>query len=112
MDRGGEPLQRIKWLFDRRNELVHPKPRRGEGDLTWDPTNHNPVDATKSIIAVADAAAKLNGEAPEVSVLSYVLAERKTLLKYGERAAGDLPDIHDPPSPLDLLSDARRRDWS
>jgi hypothetical protein len=22
LDRGGEPLQRVKWLFDRRNELV------------------------------------------------------------------------------------------
>jgi hypothetical protein len=37
LDRGGEPLQKVKWLFDRRNELVHPKLRRGDGDLTWDP---------------------------------------------------------------------------
>jgi hypothetical protein len=41
-----------------------------------------------------------------------VLAERQGLLEYGKRAAGELPDIHDPPSPVDLLSDARRRDWS
>jgi hypothetical protein len=110
LDRGEEPLQKIKWLFDRRNELVHARPR-DDIDLTWDPTNHNPLAAATSIVAVADAAAKLTGEVPKASVLSYVLAERKALLEYGEHAAGELPDIHDPPSP-GLLSDARRRDWS
>ncbi len=109
LDRGGEPLQRVKWLFDRRNELVHPKPRRGERDLTWDPANHNPIDAAESIVAVADAAAKLTGEVPDASILSYVLAERHALLGYGKRAAGEPPEIHDSHSPVDLLSDARRR---
>lgn len=110
LDRGREPLQRIRWLFDRRNELVHAAPRN-DRDLTWDPANHNPLDAATSIVAVADAAAKLTGEVPRASVLSYVLAERQALLEYGKRAADKLPEIHDPPSP-DLLSDARRRDWS
>jgi hypothetical protein len=111
LDRGREPLQKIKWLFDRRNELVHAAPR-DDRDLTWDPTNHNPLAAATSIVAVADAAAKLTGEVPDASILSYVLAERQALLEYGERAAGELPEIHDPPSPVDLLSDARRRDLS
>ena len=109
LDRGREPLQSIKWLFDRRNELVHAAPR-DDRDLTWDPANHNPFAAATSIVAVADIASTLTGEVPRASVLSYVLAERQALLEYGKRAADELPEIHDPPSP-DLLSDARRRDW-
>jgi hypothetical protein len=107
-DRGRDPLQRIKWLFDRRNELVHAKPREDK-DLTWGPENHNPVAAAESILAVAEGAATLAGGAPEASVLSYVLAERKALLKYGKRP---LPDINDEPAPADLLSEARRKAWS
>jgi hypothetical protein len=109
LDRGREPLQKVKWLFDRRNELVHARPR-DDRDLTWDPTNHNPSAAATSIVAVADAAAMLTGEAPRASALSYVLAERQALLEYGKRAAGELPGIHDPPS-SDLLADARQRNW-
>lgn len=108
LDRGRDPLQRIKWLFDRRNELVHAKPREDK-DLTWEPENHNPDAAAKSILAVAEGAAILAGEAPEASVLSYVLAERKALLRYGKRP---LPDIHDEPAPIDLLSEARRKAWN
>ncbi|HTA33991.1 MAG TPA: hypothetical protein VK721_11260 [Solirubrobacteraceae bacterium] len=66
LDRGGEPLQKVKWLFDRRNELVHARPR-DDRDLTWDPKNHNPLAAATSIVAVADAAAKLSGEVPDAS---------------------------------------------
>ena len=108
LERGRDPLQRIKWLFDRRNELVHAKPREDK-DLTWEPENHNPVTAAESILAVAEGAAMLAGGAPEASVLSYVLAERKALLRYGKRP---LPDIHDEPAPTDLLSEARRKAWS
>ena len=67
LDRGREPLQRIKWLFDRRNELVHAAPR-DDRDLTWDPANHNPLAAAASSVAVAEAAAALTGEAPRASV--------------------------------------------
>lgn len=108
LDRGRDPLQRIQWLFDRRNELVHAKPREDK-DLTWEPENHNPAAAAESIVAVAEGAAALAGGAPEASVLSYVLAEREALLKYGKRP---LPDIHDEPSPASLLAEARRQDWS
>jgi hypothetical protein len=80
--------------------------------LTWDPANHNPIDAAESIVAVADAATKLTGEVPDASILSYVLAERQALLEYGKRAAGEPPEIHNAPSPVDLLSEARRRDWN
>jgi hypothetical protein len=109
LDRGREPLQSVKWLFDRRNELVHAAPR-DDRDLTWDPANHNPTAAATSVVAVADAAAKLTGEVPRASVVSYVLSERQALLEYGKRAADQLPEIHDPPSP-DLLLEARRQDW-
>lgn len=51
----------------------------------------------------------LAGGAPEASVLSYVLAERKALLRYGTRP---LPDIHDESAPTNLLSDVRRKAWS
>jgi hypothetical protein len=44
------------------------------------PTNHNPIDAAESIVAVAEAAAKLTGEVPDASILSHVLAERQALL--------------------------------
>ena len=108
LDRGRDPLQQIKWLFDRRNELVHAKPHEDK-DLTWEPENHNPAAAAASIVAVAEGAATLAGGAPEASVLSYVLAEREALLKYGKRP---LPDIYDEPSPASLLSEARRQAWS
>lgn len=108
LDRGRDPLQQIRWLFDRRNELVHAKPHEDK-DLTWEPENHNPAAAAASIVAVAEGAAALAGGAPEASVLSYVLAEREALLKYGKRP---LPGIHNEPSPASLLSEARRQAWS
>ncbi len=110
MDRGAEPLQRIHWLLQRRDELVHAAPRGG--DLTYDPANHNPLNAARCVVAVADAAAALSGQVPPGSVLSYVSAERHALLNYGRRATDNLPDIHDLPVPIDLLRDVRRRDWS
>lgn len=110
LERGKEPLQKIWWLFKRRDELVHAAP---EGtDLTYDPANHNPREAAKCVVAVADAAAALTGEAEGGSIVSYVLTERRRLLAYGERATDDLPEIHAAPSPADLLREARRRDWS
>lgn len=107
LDRGKEPLQQVGWLFGRRDELVHPKPD-GKKDLTWNPEDYNPRAVAKSIIAVAESAEALVGTAPEASVLSYVLAERKMLLDYGERP---LPDLHDEAAPASLLAEARRRDW-
>ncbi|HXD53124.1 MAG TPA: hypothetical protein VN618_00080 [Solirubrobacteraceae bacterium] len=106
--RGGQPLQTIKWLFQRRDELVHAAPVGR--DLTYDPVNHNPQAAAKAIVAVAAAAATLNGGAPAGSALSHVVAERQSLLAYGERAEQGLPGIHDEPSSHDLLSGARGRD--
>jgi hypothetical protein len=107
LDRGEEPLQQVKWLFGRRDELVHPKPD-GKKDLTWNPDDYNPRTVAKSIVAVAESAEALVGTAPEASVLSHVLAERKALLKYGERP---LPKPIDEPAPTSLLAEARRRDW-
>jgi hypothetical protein len=106
--RDREPLQTVRWLFQRRDELVHAKPQ--SRDLTYDLENHNPRAVAKCIVAVADAAAALSGEVPRGSLISYVLAERGALLEYGERAAARVPRIHDTPSPIDLLSEARRRD--
>jgi hypothetical protein len=60
LHRGRQPLQRIRWLFQRRDELVHAAPR--SKDLTYDPTNHNPHEAAKCIIAVADAVVALKGD--------------------------------------------------
>jgi len=40
-----------------------------------------------------------------------VLAELQPLLTYGRRASEGVPGIRDAPSPVDLLGDARRRDW-
>lgn len=108
LDRDREPLQTVRWLFQRRDELVHAKPQ--SRDLTYDAENHNPRAAARCIVAVADAAAALSGEVPRGSLLSYVLAERAALLEYGKRAAARVPRIHDAPSPIDLLSEARRRD--
>lgn len=102
LDRSREPLQKIRWLFQRRDELVHAAPK--DKDLTYDPDNHNPRAAAQSIVAVADAVVTLNGGAPRGSVLSRVIAHRQLLLDYGERAANDVPAIHDPASPMDLLS--------
>jgi hypothetical protein len=110
LDRGKEPLQTIRWLFKRRDELVHAAPRGP--DLTYDPANHNPREAARCVVAVADAVAALNGEIAGGSIVGYVLAERGALLAYGEHATNELPEIHAAPSPIDLLIGARRRDWS
>jgi hypothetical protein len=104
---GAEPIQTLKGLFQRRDELVHAAPR-GE-DLTYHPENHNPSEAARCIVAVADAAARLFDDVHAKSVLGYVLAERQALLEYGARAADALPDFRDTPSDLDLLRDARQR---
>jgi hypothetical protein len=101
LSRAQEPLQKLKWLFQRRDELVHAAPK-GK-DLTYDPVNHNPRAAAESIVAVTDAAVALHGAAPKGSILSRALARRQALLEYGARSAASLPGIHDSPSPLDLL---------
>jgi hypothetical protein len=108
LDRSREPLRKLEWLFDRRNELVHARPL-DDRDLTWDPTNHNPLDAATSIVAVADAASTLFGGAEAGSVLSRALVERERLLAYGVRASKDLPDLHATPSDQDLLRPAKPR---
>lgn len=108
--RGREPIQTLKWLFKRRDELVHAAPR-GE-DLTYRPEDHNPRAAAKCIVAVADAASGLSEDVHAKSILGHVLAERTALLAYGERAAHGLPHFRDPPSDLDLLQNARLRAWS
>ena len=107
LTRGAEPIQTLKWLFQRRDELVHAAPRGA--DLTYDPENHNPRAAARCIVAVADAAGRLFDEVHPKCVLGYVLAERRALLEYGAGAADALPDVWDKPSDLDLLADARRR---
>ncbi len=109
LDRGGEPLQQLTWLSQRRAELVHAVPRGR--DLTYDPANHNPLAVAESIVAVAVAAAAMTETAPDGSVLSHILAERPRLLEYGKHAAARIPAIHDDPSPTDLLAEARRRHW-
>lgn len=101
LGRGREPLQKIKWLFQRRDELVHAAPK--SRDLTYDPDNHNPRAVAQAIVAVADAVVALNGGAPDGSFLGRVIAHRQALLDYGERAAGDVPAIHERPSPVELL---------
>jgi hypothetical protein len=106
LTRGAEPIQTLKWLFQHRDELVHAAPR--DEDLTYSPENHNPRAAARCIVAVADAASRLVDEVHPNSVLGYVLAERKALLAYGERAAAALPDFRDAPTDVDLLRDARR----
>lgn len=105
--RDKEPIQRIKWLFQRRDELVHAAPK--DKDLTYDPKNHNPMLAAKCIVAVAHAASTLFGGAEAGSVLSRALVERKRLLAYGVRASKALPDLHATPSDQDLLRPAKPR---
>ncbi len=107
LTRGREPMQTIKWLFQRRDELVHAAPR-GK-DLTYDPENHNPRMAAKCIVAVADAASTLFGGAEAGSILSRALVERKQLLAYGVRASKARPDLHATPSDQDLLRPVKPR---
>lgn len=101
LTRDKDPIQRIKWLFQRRDELVHAAPK--DKDLTYDPENHNPLMAAKCIVAVGDAASTLFAEAVPGSVLSQVLVERQRLLDYGACATNALPDFHATPSERDFL---------
>lgn len=110
LEQGKEPLQTIRWLFKRRDELVHAAPRGT--DLTYDPANDNPRAAAKCVVAVTDAAATLTGEVAGGSIVSYVLAERRRLLDYGEQATDQLPEPHAAPSPAEPWLEARRRHWS
>jgi len=88
-------------LYDHKLRSMDPK------ELDWpDVSAAQNKDLT---LAVAEGAAMLNGEAPEASVLSYVLAQRKAILRYGKRP---LPDIPDEPAPTNLLSEARRKAWN
>lgn len=105
LTRDREPIQRIRWLFQRRDELVHAAPK--SKDLTYDPKNHNPRVAARCIVAVSEAASTLFGGAPPGSVLSQMLVERQRVLTYGARATDALPDPHDSPSERSLL---RKRD--
>jgi hypothetical protein len=107
LTRDKEPIQRIKWLFQRRDELVHAAPK--DKDLTYDPENHNPLLAAKCIVAVADAASTLFGSAEAGSVLSRALVERERLLEYGACASRALPDSHATPSDQDLLRPVKQR---
>jgi hypothetical protein len=103
LTRGKGPIQGLRWLFKRRDELVHAAPQNR--DLTYDPANHNPRTAAQCIVAVGDAAAALSRDVPSGSVLSHVLASRQRLLDYGARAAEALADLRDPPRDRDLLRD-------
>ncbi len=102
-DRGREPMQRLKWLFARRDELVHAVPK---SDLTYRPEFHNPHDAAKAIVGVADAAVGLHGVPHRRSVLGYVVESRGRLLQFGRRAAKALPKFDAKPVG-DLLARAR-----
>ncbi len=101
LTRDKEPIQRMKWLFQRRDELVHAAPK--DKNLTYDPKNHNPMLAAECIVAVTDAVFTLFGVAEPGSVLGQALVERSRLLDYGKRATKALPDIHAAPSDQDLL---------
>jgi len=101
LSRDREPMQTIKWLFQRRDELVHARPR-GE-DLTYHPRNHNPRRAARCVVAVADAACRLFDDEPSGAYRSRVLVGGRTLIEYGGKAADVLPDLHAEPSALDLV---------
>lgn len=104
LDRGTEPGQRLRWLFKRRDELVHPKPRKGPPRLEYHPEAHNPTDAARCIVAVAHAATVLEPEGPDpMSLIARVGAARGRLLEYGARASGRLPRPNEQPEPLNLL---------
>jgi hypothetical protein len=105
LGRGTDLVREIKWLFKRRDELVHAAP--SGDDLTYKPENHNPRMAANCIVAVSEAASKLFGEAPDGSVLSRVLSRQQRIQMYGAQAADNLPKFYDPPSDQDLLRDAK-----
>lgn len=86
--RDQQPIQRLRWLFKRRDELVHAAPR--EADLTYFPENHNPRDAAECIVAVVAVAAGLFGKPPQNSYLSYAMLGKRVILDYGQRAAASL----------------------
>jgi hypothetical protein len=121
--RDSGPLQRIKQLFDLRDVLVHPKPGKGLPEqahsLQPDPV-FNPDEASKLIVAVADAAGVLlehmaHGEWYDWEVRSVRVA-RGRFLAFGKRAAESLPALDDPPIAPYLLitlvkeASERRRD--
>ena len=83
--RGRDPMQRLKWLFTRRDELVHAVPRT---DLTYRPEYHNPHDVAKAIVAVVDAASTLHGKPHRRSMLAYALESKNRLLDVRSQCGG------------------------
>ncbi|MGN6188769.1 MAG: hypothetical protein ACTHOE_07710 [Conexibacter sp.] len=107
LDRGQEPWSTVRWLFRRRDELVHAKTLDRSRRLVGEnPAVHNPLRAAKAITAVAEAAMRLK-PVPE-SVAGTVTAEREWFLSFGRRAHRRLPRPSDPVV-ADLYEAARRR---
>jgi hypothetical protein len=102
--RGRLPGQQLKWLFQRRDELVHPKPGGRVKHLDHHPEDHNPRAAAESIVAVADAAALLEDLGPHrSSLIARVQRARRRLLAFGTTATERLPHPTDVPAPASLL---------
>lgn len=104
--RNRAPWNTLKWLFSRRDELVHAKPSNRLRLAGEDPDVHNPRKASEAILAVADSAIRFDPD-PD-SVAATVHHERGTFLAFGKSATATLPSVDDPPAPFDLFGEARR----
>lgn len=96
--RGRALEQQLRWLFHRRNELVHPKPGNRTAHLDHYPEDHNPLAAARSVVAVAEAACRLEGSKPDPkSVIARIVHSRSRIVARGKAAANDPPRPGDPP---------------
>lgn len=107
--RNKAPWTILRWLFKRRDELVHAKPSGRWMLAGEDPEIYNPRKAAEAIAAAAESAVRLEGDRDSTSVAAIVHAERAAFLNFGKATAAVLPSPDDSPAPFDLVADARKR---
>jgi hypothetical protein len=98
--RGSEPAQTLKLLFDTRNALAHPRPRKRE-DLSL----VTPERASRFLVATASAASLLAARAKVADLVAELItANADKVVAWGEQWTGHLPAF-DASEPTDLINE-------
>jgi hypothetical protein len=100
-ERGSEPAQTLKRLFDARNALAHPKPGKRVTRSVVDPEN-----AAGFLVGAARAALALDDRGDHVADL--IASNAAEVIAWGKKWTGRVPPF-DAPRPTDLLNGFAKR---